>query len=335
MAEMGTRLVFTAANQATMEKFDIPDPGEGQLLIETECSLISLGTELFWYTGEHTFFKDGTWTYPFHSGYSNVARIKAVGSEVKGYQVGDRVFTLSPHTSHHLVDSDSADIYPVPEGVDSESAAFTALGWVALHGAKTANLSLGESVLIIGQGLVGQLALRVARLSGAGPIVVVDSRLKRLEWSAEGGPDAAFPADDPELDAKVKETVGNDGAEVVLDTTGNPAALKSALRLAAPRGRVVVLGSPHGTVELDLYRDIHRRQLRILGAYQPAAPEEATPYYHWSRGRICRLMLELIDKGDLDPKIFITRRRPSEEAPKIFADLARERSNDLGVVLKW
>jgi len=329
----GKRLVFKGPYKAEMETFQVPEPGPGEILVETKYSLISLGTELFWYTGEHTYFRDGTWSYPFYSGYSNVGRVvKAEGSEP--FKPGDLVFTLAPHTSHHSLPLDSPDIHKLPDGLDPILATFTALGWVAVHGLKVSGLSLGESVVIIGQGLIGLLTLQVARLAGAQPIAVIDRLPARLERAVQFGPDLALSAAEPELEDKIRELTG-DGAEVVFDATGNPGSFPMALKLAAPRGRVVVLGSPHGTVEIDLYRHTHRRQLQVLGAYQPAAPDSGNPYYPWSRGRICKLVMDLIRWGKLDVNSLITRRCTPEALPDTFARLSHDRSHDLGVVIEW
>ncbi len=118
--------------------------------------------------------KDGDDGY--NIGYMTVGTVLALGPEASGYSVGQRVLTGGYHTSHWLVDpaTPSGHILPIPKGVSDDAAGFAMLGDVALHGVRRAGLQIDGSVAVFGMGMVGQLTLQLARLSGSHPLIAVD-----------------------------------------------------------------------------------------------------------------------------------------------------------------
>src|SRR6202011_2180478 len=105
------------------------------------------------------------------------------GSEVEGYKDGDRVLPGGNHASHWLVDLDSPQTFvePVPGNVSDDSAGYAVLGDVALHGVRRAAMQIAGSVAVFGMGMVGQLTLQLARISGAYPLIAIDLFDSRLE----------------------------------------------------------------------------------------------------------------------------------------------------------
>ena len=171
-----------------METFELPDPQPHQILVGNACTQVSAGSEA-------NFLRFGPQSYGLpegtpraNIGYMAVGRILALGSAVQGFVVGDRVTTGSPHASHSLVEvGPAAAIDPVPEGVSDEIAGFASLGDVALHGVRRAGLQIDQSVAIFGLGIVGQLALQLARISGAYPLIALDLVDERLELARRSG----------------------------------------------------------------------------------------------------------------------------------------------------
>src|SRR5690348_15049283 len=120
----GHHAVFLAPRQVALEPQEWADPGPGQVLLRTDCTLISTGTELTGLTGD--FPPNSRWSdymkYPVGVGYSNVATVAQVGDGVEQVRVGDRVASTAAHATHALYPAQH--LRSVPEGVDAEAAAF-------------------------------------------------------------------------------------------------------------------------------------------------------------------------------------------------------------------
>src|SRR5947207_2776947 len=177
----GHRVVFRAPRQVALEEQEWGEPGPGQVLLQTESTLISTGTELTALSGD---FPPGSrWAeyiqYPCGVGYSNAATVVAAGEGVEHVRPGDRVASTSAHATYAL--RRAADLWPVPAEVDAEAAAFATLAEIVMGGVRRSRLAFGESVVIVGAGLLGQLAAHFCRVAGAWPIIVLDPAERRLE----------------------------------------------------------------------------------------------------------------------------------------------------------
>ncbi len=342
------RVVFAAAREATVESVPIGAPGPGQILVRGEWSLISTGTEMTAYTGDFPRGESawGTYVrYPFHPGYSLVGVVEAAG-EGAGAGVGQRVAVEAAHASHVLVDAPGPEaaaggegrhspsaVLPVPDGVAPEEATFQTLARIVLNGLRLAEPELGESVAVIGCGLLGQLAIRFARLAGAMPVVAVDLSRARLERALASGADVALEADDGDLPAALRATTGGRLADAVIDVTGAPASFVTATRLARDMGRVVLLGSPRGPVTVDLHDDVHSRGLRVIGAHASTTPRRETPLTPWTMRRNAELFFALVQAGRLSVADLISHRFALAGAKDAYARLDEDRASAMGVLL--
>src|SRR5438045_7599545 len=175
-------ILFTGKDQVQVtEEEPLPPPGPGDIQVQTTRTLISTGTEGI-VLGRK--FSPGThfdaWVkYPFRPGYSQVGRVSAVGDGVAEFKVGDRVATRAPHTSVGQVKAIHA--VRIPDGVSDDDATWTALGKIAQIGVRAAEHRMGDTVAIIGLGLVGQLVAQYVRLMGAGGINAIEPATLRLE----------------------------------------------------------------------------------------------------------------------------------------------------------
>jgi len=186
---MAKRIIFTGKAEVTLEQFDPRSPGEGEVRIATSCTLMSTGTENIVF---NRLFEAGTgwdrWvSYPFKPGYSAVGVVTELGSGVTNLTVGQRVVCRQTHASEHV--SEALKCYPVPEGISDEDASWFALAKIAAMGARVADVRLGERVVVIGAGPIGQMALRWAAAAGAGQLIVVDPFAARLGLATSGGAD--------------------------------------------------------------------------------------------------------------------------------------------------
>ena len=147
---------------------------KGQVLLRALNTLISPGTERAFFLKLSNTNPD----FPFSPGYSFVGEVIAAGDEVASLQAGDRVVCRAAHQSHALVAA--VDCLRVPAQVADEEAAFFALLAIAMQGVRKARIELGESVAVLGAGIVGILAMRLAQLSGAA------CRSSALTWTSGG-----------------------------------------------------------------------------------------------------------------------------------------------------
>lgn len=328
-------VVFTDAKQVSLEEVELPPLGEGQVLIETRCSLISTGTELTAFSGE--FPPGSAWAnyvrYPWRPGYSNVGVVLETGPGVDGVQAGERVVSHGAHAS--LVIQSRGQVQPVPEGVSDEEAAFCTVGVISLNGVRLSRLQLGESVVVCGVGLVGNLAVQLARKSGGWPVVALDLSAGRLEVAASHGAthviegDAAAARD--ELLALNRERL----ADVVFEVTGNPKVIPGLFKLARKLGRVILLGSPRGKTEVDFHDEVHTNGLHVIGAHNSTHTPVETPYNVWTLQRDRELFLDLVAAGEVRVDDLVTSRFSWREAPEAFRMLWEDRARSMGVMLDW
>src|SRR5436190_965998 len=181
-------IIFTGKDQVqVIEEEPLPSPASGAILVQTTRTLISTGTEGIvlgrkFSAGTHF----DTWVkYPFRPGYSHVGRVSAVGEGVSEFRVGDRVATRAGHTSQAQVMA--AHAVKIPDAVSDDDATWTALGKIAQIGVRAAEHRMGDSVVIIGLGLVGQLVTQYVSLMGASEIVAIDPAPMRLGMAQSHG----------------------------------------------------------------------------------------------------------------------------------------------------
>ncbi|MFH1570955.1 MAG: zinc-binding alcohol dehydrogenase [Gemmatimonadota bacterium] len=327
----GRRLISRAPRQIEVEEFQIPPLGADSILIENQLTGVSVGTEIHcWVTGTE---RDQALAFPRTTGYCSTGTVIDVGRNVTSVHPGDRVAAQGIHASHEVA---SSYCFPVPESVAPEDAVFLVMAAISMRGIRRGRVQLGEAVAIIGMGLVGQLALSLCRLSGAMPLIAIDLDQERLSRAGDRGADHMLnPAAMRDLAAKVRELCPEDGADVVVEATGKPAVYPTAVSLARTGGRVIGLGSPRGRVEMDFMADVHLREVDIVGAFQPATPEEGHIYYPWTKKRDRRFLLELMACGRLRASDLITHRAQPQECQAVYQMLADRPSEALGVVFEW
>jgi threonine dehydrogenase-like Zn-dependent dehydrogenase len=327
-------VVFPAAGRLAVEARPVPAPGAGEVLLRTRVSLVSPGTELTVLDGGPEIGRE--WqalrSFPYVAGYSNVGEVVAAGPGAGEEWVGRRVASHSPHAAYAVCRA--AELRPVPDGVGDEAAALTTLAEVAMNGLRRAALTWGESVAVVGLGLLGQLAARLARAAGARPVFGIDvapERLARLPPSPAFVPLAGEAGG---LAAALRDRLPA-GVDVVAEASGNPRALPGGALLLRPQGRLLVLSSPAGASSFDFHDLCNRTSLTIVGAHYFSHPPQATWNEPWSAVRHAELFLAWLAAGDLAVADLVTHRFPGERAEQAYALLRARRSETLGVVLDW
>ncbi len=329
LPEQGHQVLFAKPGVATVEAHPVAAPGPNELLIRTRVSLISPGTERAFFlslpnTSQH---------YPRSAGYCNIGEVVACGDQVTGWQIGERVATSGVHAAYILVDAATA--HHVPAELADEDAAFFNLASIALQGVRKARIELGEPVAVLGAGLIGLLALQLARIQGALPAITIDQDLHRLEYARLSGADSQLTPGDLLLPQLIEQT-GGEGAAVVIEATGHPAAILTALACARPFGRVVLLGSTRGeTDHVNFYRDVHKKGLTLIGAHNSVRPRRESSPGFWSEYDDQSVALKLLARGRLNVQPYITHRFAWPDAPVAYELLSSWTSSALGLILDW
>jgi 2-desacetyl-2-hydroxyethyl bacteriochlorophyllide A dehydrogenase len=323
------RLVFTGKQQVHLETFDPGSPGPGQILIRTHLSLMSTGTENIVF---NRLFDPGThwdnWVkYPFCPGYSSVGTVEEVGDGVTQFRKGSRVAFRIGHRSHAV--EKAADCVLIRDEIPFEQAVWFALTKITFHGAKAAQYVLGDSVLVVGAGPIGQMSIRWARAAGCARIIVIDTAESRLPMARAGGATAVIAAPIGEAREAVLAAGGGKLPRVVIDSTGHAAVFATALSLAADFGRVVVLGDTGAPAQQALTSDVITRGLTIVGAHDAHSNAE------WGTITIPHLFFDLVATGRYPMENLTTHIFTPENATDAYTTANRDRATTMGLIFDW
>ena len=351
----------------------VPKPGPGQVLVRTAASLVSAGTErmLVDFAGRSLLGKarsrpdlvrqmldKARWEgllpaldaafnrldQPLLLGYSSAGVVVGLGAGVAGLRVSQRVACAgggyAVHAEYAVVPQRL--VTPLPDPVDFESAAFATLGSIALHGFRLAETQLGEHVAVIGLGLLGLLAVGIARAAGC-HVFGVDLSDQRVALAHQMGALAVLREGADEAAAAFSRGRGCDAVLICADTTSSdPVELAGAI--ARDRARVIAIGA----VGLHLPRKVYyEKELAFLnsrsygpGRYDPAYEERGGDYplgyVRWTEGRNLEAFIDLLADGKVNVKALITHHIPIQRAPDAYRLITGKSGESfLGVLLTY
>jgi 2-desacetyl-2-hydroxyethyl bacteriochlorophyllide A dehydrogenase len=287
---MDRALWFVGPRQIELRPIELPEPRSGEARVRVVCSGVSAGTEMLAYRGELPADLEvdesldalgGTFAYPFQYGYSCVGHVEALAADVDILSVGDPVFAFHPHQERFV--TSAAALVRVPM---LEPRLATLLPYVetALQIALDAGPVLGETVVVSGLGALGLLVAALIEHAG-GHVVAIEPHAWRRAVASELG----IVAVETE---HVGDTLGASGVPLVIECSGNPVALASALDLLAHEGTALV-ASWYGSkpVSLPLGGRFHRRRLTIRSTQVSTIP--ASQSARWTHRRRLTQAVEL------------------------------------------
>lgn len=332
----GRALVAVGNGKVEFRRISVPPLTEWDIQVRLERSAISIGTE------SHIVGKVASADSPFIIGYAPVASVEAVGAQAARYFAkGNRVIYFGPdrtpngpahccggHQSPAVlnVNPETRDLLgpdrfcvKVPDGLDSEQAAFAGIAAVSSMGATMPGTKPGDKVLVLGQGLIGQFAAQHFRLRGA-EVAVSDLNAKRLSISSVCGADHVINSS--ELDTvEAVRAIWSEGADIIADTTGSYPVIESTLNALKKRGRYVFLGWCKGA-NFNLER-FHGQN--VFEAFFPWTLEGAHVLHS----------LRMLKQGGLRADPLITHRVDIGEAPPVYEKILNATEEYLGVVFNW
>lgn len=348
----------------------VPNVGSGRLLIRTSRSLISTGTErmLVEFGQANLLAKarsqpervrqvldkmrpDGILTtvdavfskldQPIPLGYCNAGRVIEVGASVTGFQVGDRVVSNGPHAE--IVSMPQNLCARIPDGVSDDEAAFTVLSAVGLQGIRLANPTIGESVVVIGLGLVGLMTVQMLIANGC-RVLGLDLDAQKCALARQFGAEAININSGVDPVAAGMAFSHGRGVDAVLITASTKSSepVHQAAQMSRKRGRIVLVG----VTGLELNRaDFYEKELtfQVSCSYGPGRYDENYErrgqdypfgFVRWTAQRNFEAVLDLMASGKLDVKALISRKIPFEQAPQAYNELLND-SSLLGILLEY
>ncbi len=317
---------------------ELPDPQPGQVLVQTLASAISAGTEMLYYRGqvqEGTRLDmsirclQGSFHYPFKFGYANVGKILALGKGVSSELDGKVVFSFHPHESHYLAPVE--DLIAVPEAIDVDDALFLPSMETALSLIMDGEVTVGENVIVLGQGIIGLLTTSILSMMPLNGLVTVDRLRLRRELSLQLGAHMCFN-DLPAEDLISQTGWGPKKADLTFEVSGDPMALQYALDVTGLEGRIVV-GSWYGSkgVELHLGEVFHRNRIKIISSQVSSIGPRFSS--RWDKRRRLDFAWKILRR--VRPSQLITHRINIDEAPLAFELIDEASPEIVQVVLTY
>lgn len=278
---------------------------------------------------------------PLPLGYCNVGRIVAIGDAVHDFGIGDRVLSNGRHAE--IVSVPARLCARVPDAVSDDEASFGVLAAVALQGIRLANPTLGESVAVIGLGLVGLLAIRLLRANGC-RVIAYDIDGDRLALARQCGAEtcaAASGADAVAAAMTFSRGIGIDAVLLTASTTSEE-PVRLAAQMSRKRGRIILVG----VAGMQLSRaDFYEKELSFQvscsygpGRYDPRYEEKGLDYpvgfVRWTEQRNFVAVLDMMAEGRLDARSLVSHRFPIAEAERAYELLAGNEAS-LGILIDY
>jgi len=359
--------------KAMVEEVPVPTPRAGFALVRTAASLVSAGTErmVVEFAEKNLVGKARSrpdlvrqvmdkarheglvptmqaafnrLDQPMALGYSSAGTITALGKDMQGFKVGQRVACagggFAVHAEYNVVPRNL--LTPLPKNVDFEAAAFTTLGAIAMHGFRLAEPQIGENVAAIGLGLLGLLAVQIAAAAGCN-VLGIDINPKRVALASSLGIQAVPRSKAIEASQAFTSNRGFDSILICADTPSNDPVELAAV-IARDRARIVATGA----VGLSLPRKIYyEKELAFINSrsygpgrydasYEEGGLDYPTGYVRWTEGRNFESVIALMADGKLKTMPLITHRFPIEEAARAYEVITGKKKEPfLGVLLTY
>jgi threonine dehydrogenase-like Zn-dependent dehydrogenase len=319
------KLIAQAPDTVVVADVPLPEMGPRDVLIRSVRSLISPGSEL---NRVRRLPGDQDSKWPNHDlGYAMTGVIEAMGAEVTGWQVGDRVATMRHHQEYVVspIEGDpTRQPIAIPDSINWDDAPFIIWGRSCYNWAMKADIRLGEHVAIVGLGLVGLLMAMWARLRGPGQIIGLDLEPSRLDLAARIGVDTLInPGDGDPIEA-VKAATGGRMADCTLHCAAGPhvEAFELSQRITRTKGRVVLIGIHSRPLTVLTHEFLHKD---LLGGGTD---------YDYDHG-LFEVGARLLAAGKLPVSQIVTHNVPYTQGPEIY-DMLNFRPQEAGaVLLRW
>ncbi len=332
------RIIFPEANQAALVEDTINDElAPDQVLIRTAYTTISAGTERANITGNPNVAGVAApkVVFPRWCGYSSAGVVLKVGPAVTRVQPGDKVIGYwSTHANYNLLPEKHV-VRIADEGLSLREAAAIFICTFPLAAIRKTRLELGEACMVMGLGLLGQFAVRLAHVAGAVPVIGVDPVASRREDALAGGADYVL---DPFMEGfaqHVKALTGG-GVNAAIEVTGQGAGLDETLDCMARFGRVALLGCTRSKeFTIDYYRKVHCPGITLIGAHTNARPENESHPGWFTHEDDLKALMRLCASGRLNVKAMLSELHEPGECDAVYQRLIHDKDFPMAVQFDW
>lgn len=373
--------IFKNNSGISLQEVPLPTPGDNEILVAVEASVISTGTETIgMHQGnktlaeilkekkllvekivqrikekgiEATIDKIRSKLNPSEQsivmnpiGYSNSGTVIAKGQFTKGFNIGDRVACagsgIAAHAEFVTIPVNLA--VRIPDNVSIESAAFTTIGSISMQGIRRAGVTFGESVVITGLGLLGLLAVQIAKAWGL-VVIGIDLNPTRLEIAKSMGADHCFLANDPETEKRILELTGRNGADAVIiyAATKSSEPANQALRLCRRRGKVVVVGAIGMELEreamyvkeLDFVMSTSYGPGRYDDLYEVKGVDYPIGYVRWTENRNMQEFIRLVSDEKVNVIPLISNTFTIEQVDEAYKSLVETPGQNIASLFRY
>lgn len=343
-----------------VEEVPAPNVEDGEVLVRLQASCLSIGTELNSIKGSALPIWKKAISQPekvltvikmaqdqgikkafekvkdnkeaeLLTGYSAAGIVIAIGGNVNDLVVGDRVACAGAQYSHHAEYISVARnlCVPISEKLDFEEASTVTLGAIALQGVRRSKPTLGETFVVIGLGILGQITSQILRANGC-RVIGIDTDHIRIEKATSLGMNHGIHPDDNDIDtvARITDGFGADGVIITAANTSDQ-VVSSAFKMCRKKGRVVLVGD----VGLNLNRsDFYSKEIDFLisssygpGRYDQKYEEHGLDYpisyVRWTENRNMAEYIRLITNGNIQVSPLVSARYPIEDATTAYKDI--------------
>ena len=329
-------IVFVAPGEVEIQKSPVRTTGDNEVLVRLVRSTISSGTERANLSGDpNVIVSDlsGIAKFPRITGYSSSGIVEAIGKNVRSVAVGDRVAAYwSSHSKYNVLNE--KNVIKLPDEVGFDDGALLHIATFPLAAVRKCRVEAGESAIVMGQGVLGMMAVKILRAVGAVPIIAVDPIAEKRDQAIKIGADYAFDPGSADFSEKVRQLT-HGGANVAIEVTGVGAALNQCLDCMAKLGRVALLGCTRSSdFSVDYYHKVHGPGISLIGAHTNARPNsDSYPGYWTTRDDIIALAkmtrFARLSLGDM-----ISEVHSPSEAVEVYGRLLKEKSFPL-VQFDW
>ncbi|MFB3896275.1 MAG: zinc-binding alcohol dehydrogenase [bacterium] len=336
------QVVLTLDGKIEIQNTEIPKLAANAILVKPEYGVISAGTETMLIRAA----RERKIKAPIALGYSEAGIVVEAGNEIKSVKPGDRVACYgAPYVHHAELISMSKHLFcPIPEQVTTRDAAFVALGTIAIHGVRQSDLRFGESALVVGLGLIGQMVAQVCVAAGI-KTIVADLNPQRLQLAKQLGAEYTVNPEDKDYLDRIKEYTDGQGVDVVflcLATTATK-PMDQAFDAVRFRGKVVIIG----VLPLEINREqMYQKEAELMisraagaGRYDPIYEKDGFDFPHgyvrWTEHRNMQEFIRLLAKGLIKVAPLVSSEHPLAKIPEVYEQLVTSNQNILGVVIKY
>lgn len=278
-------------------------------------------------------------------GYSSAGTVIAISNDVTNIKIGDRVACAGAGYANH---ADVAFIpknlcVKVPDNVDLKDACFTTVGAIAMQGVRNADVKVGETVVVVGLGLVGLITVQILKAAGC-RVFGIDLEELKAKLAVEIGADIAYPRNSDNIEEKVFQFTRGIGADatIIAAATRSNDPVEFAANITRERGKVVIVGLVGMDIPREQYynKEIELRVSRSYGPgrydrnYEELGQDYPFAYVRWTENRNMEAFVDLLAMNKFSMEKIITHEFTVYNAPKAY-DIINQKKNYLGIVLEY